>query len=74
MNLLSNSSIKLSVKIQCKNIFWRKQFDNVFPLKESNNIMKDPVTIVAESQSDKSETVNEKSENEEKNNGNHTPV
>ena len=45
-----------------------------FPLKESNNIMKDPVTIVAESQSDKSETVNEKSENEEKNNGNHTPV
>jgi len=44
------------------------------PIKESNNIMKDPVTIVAESQSDKSETVNEKSENEEKNNGNHTPV
>jgi hypothetical protein len=41
------------------------------PIKESNNIMKDPVTIAAESTSG---TVNEKSESDEKTNGNHTPV
>ena len=63
--------MKLSVKIQCKNIFSRTQFDNVFPLKESNDIIKEPVINATEP---KTETVNEKNENEEKNNGNHTPV
>jgi len=40
MNLLSNSSIKMSVKIQCKNIFWKKQFDNVLFLSRKPMILK----------------------------------
>lgn len=52
-------------------LFEENNLTMFFSLKESNNIMKDPVTIAAESTSG---TVNEKSESDEKTNGNHTPV
>jgi membrane-associated protease RseP (regulator of RpoE activity) len=41
------------------------------PIKEANDIIKEPVINATEP---KTETVNEKTEIEEKNNGNHTPV
>ena len=50
-----------------KKIIWQC----FLPIKEANDIKKEPVINATEP---KSETVNEKTENEEKNNGNHTPV